>query len=77
MDGLYSKRRQIIKNIPDFWFTALKHNKFLDIAIEQNADRDALSYLEDIWVVRNEVEPRAFKIEMVRKSVIFSASAGN
>jgi template-activating factor I len=65
MEGLYTKRREVVKKIPNFWPTAFFHNKFLEIATEQNADKDALTFLEDIWLVRNEVEPRAFKLELV------------
>jgi len=64
MEGLYAKRREVLKKIPNFWPTAILHNKFLELASEHAADRDALTFVEDIWVVRNEVEPRAFKIEM-------------
>ena len=66
MDVLYAKRRQVVKQIPNFWSTAFFHNKFLELEAEQTADRDALSFLEDIWLERNQTEPRAFKIEMVR-----------
>jgi len=64
MDVLYAKRRQVVKQIPKFWPTAFFHNKFLELEAEHSADRDALSFLEDIWIERNQSEPRAFKIEM-------------
>jgi len=64
MDTLYAKRRQVVKQIPKFWPTAFFHNKFLELEAELPADRDALTFLEDIWIERNPTEPRAFKIEM-------------
>lgn len=65
MDPIYAKRRTVVKDIPGFWPTALFHHKFVEMAAEHAADKDALSYLEDVWVARNESEPRAYKMEFV------------
>jgi len=59
----YKKQRQIFKDLPKFWPTALYHHPVLELATEHAADRDALSYLHDVWVERNTDEPRAFRIE--------------
>jgi len=61
---VYEKRRDILKNINNFWGVAfLKHNT-LPVFIQHNADQTALSYLEDVWVERDQTDHRCFTLEM-------------
>jgi template-activating factor I len=68
---LYEKRRQVIKTIPNFWPVAMLNNTTLECYIQHNADKTALSYLEDIWVEKDAKEHRCFTIEFVGGRAIF------
>ena len=54
-----------MKSIPKFWPIALMNMPQIAIYLGHNVDQQALSYLEDLWVVRDPVEPRAFTLEFV------------
>ncbi|KAK7694318.1 hypothetical protein QCA50_001500 [Cerrena zonata] len=67
MLGVYEKRRQIAKAIPKFWPVALMNNSMFAMHSQHNADQMALSYLEDLWIVRDPVETRCFTLEFYFK----------
>jgi hypothetical protein len=46
----------------------LKHSLFA-LQAQHDADRLALSYLEDVWVIRDPREPKVFTLEFVRPFV--------
>ena len=70
MDAVFAKRRQVLKTIDNFWLTALQNSQ-LGLHIQHKEDQLAMSYLEDLWIARNDVEPRAFTIEFVRHLPLF------
>lgn len=41
------------------------NHPLIGLQAQHDVDRTALSYLEDLWVVRDPVEPRCFTIEFV------------
>jgi len=65
---VYAKRRDIVKGIPKFWPVALMNNGVFSMHCVHNADQLALSYLEDVWMVRDAVETRCFTLEFHFKS---------
>ncbi|KAF8559292.1 hypothetical protein OG21DRAFT_1403492 [Imleria badia] len=65
---VYEKRREVAKAIPKFWPIALMNHPLIGSQAQHNIDRIALSYLEDLWVVRDSNEPRCFTIEFHFKS---------
>ena len=71
MTPFYKKRREIVKSIPKFWPIALFRNSFLHQDLHLEDDQKILDYLNDVWVIRDPVEPRAFTIDFVN---IFSSS---
>ena len=66
MQPVYEKRRPVLKTISKFWPVALMNHELFGIHCQHNLDQVALSYLEDVWVVRDPHEFRAFTIEFVR-----------
>jgi template-activating factor I len=68
----YEKRREVAKSIAKFWPVALMNNSHFAIFAQHSADQLALSYLEDLWVTRDPVEPRCYTIEFVRGLADFS-----
>ncbi|RDB29109.1 Protein SET [Hypsizygus marmoreus] len=64
---VYEKRRQVIKTIPKFWPIALMNHSLFAYHVQHSADQLALSYLEDVWVVRDPAEPRCYTIEFYFK----------
>ena len=62
---VYEKRRQITKSIPSFWPVALMNHAMIAYHAQHNADKTALSYLEDVWVEKDPLEHRCFTIEFV------------
>lgn len=62
---VYEKRREVAKTIPNFWPLALTNHSLVAYHSQHNADQTALSYLEDIWVEKDEKEHRCFSIEFV------------
>jgi hypothetical protein len=63
---VYQQRREALKNIPKFWPVALLKHSMFALQAQHDADRVALSYLEDVWVVRDSREPKVFTLEFVR-----------
>jgi template-activating factor I len=63
---VYQQRREALKNVPKFWPVALLKHSLLAVQTQHEADRLALSYLEDVWVVRDPREPKVFTLEFVR-----------
>ncbi|GLB36460.1 putative nucleosome assembly protein (NAP) family protein [Lyophyllum shimeji] len=63
----YEKRRQVISSIPKFWPIALMNHSLFAYHVQHSADQLALSYLEDLWVNRDPVEPRCYTIEFTFK----------
>jgi template-activating factor I len=62
---VYEKRRAVTRGIAKFWPVALMNNGGISIHVTHKTDQVALSYLEDIWVEKDEKEPRCFTIEFV------------
>ncbi len=67
---VYQQRREALKSIPKFWPVALLKHSLFALQAQHDADRLALSYLEDVWVVRDPREPKVFTLEFVRLVVI-------
>ncbi|OSX67834.1 hypothetical protein POSPLADRAFT_1072573 [Postia placenta MAD-698-R-SB12] len=67
MKPVYEKRRAIAKGIKKFWPVALMNHPILAMHAQHNADQVALSYLEDLWLVRDETESRTFTLEFYFK----------
>jgi len=63
LQGIYEKRRAVTRAIPKFWPVALMNNPLVGFHVTHNTDQLALTYLEDIWVEKDEKEPRCFTIE--------------
>ncbi|KAJ7275406.1 hypothetical protein B0H12DRAFT_1087120 [Mycena haematopus] len=63
----YEARREIAKSIEKFWPVALMNHSHFAVFAQHNADQVALSYLEDLWVARDPVEPRCYTIEFYFK----------
>ena len=61
----YEKRRQVVQSIPKFWQVALMNHSLFAYHVQHSADQLALSYLEDVWVVRDPEEPRCYTLEFV------------
>ena len=66
MQPVYEQRRAVVKAIQKFWPVALMNHEMFAIHCQHNLDQVALAYLEDLWVVRDPKEFRAFTIEFVR-----------
>ncbi|KAH8100477.1 hypothetical protein BXZ70DRAFT_937338 [Cristinia sonorae] len=64
---VYEKRRAVVKGIPKFWPVALMNHALFALHAVHNADQVALSYLEDVWITRDPVEPRCFTLEFYFK----------
>ncbi len=62
---LYTRRRTTVKAVPKFWPVALMNHSVFASQAQHNADQLALSYLEDLWMVRDKVETRCFTLEFV------------
>lgn len=62
-----AERRKTLKKIHNFWPKALFRHSLVALHTQHAADQDALTFLEDLWVERDEAEPRAFKIEFYFK----------
>ena len=63
---MYQQRREALKNISRFWPVALLKHSMFALQAQHDADRVALSYLEDVWVHRDSREPKVFTLEFVR-----------
>ena len=62
---VYEKRREVLKGIPKFWPVALMNNDVFALQAVHIDDQNALSFLEDVWLVRDPRESRAFTLEFV------------
>lgn len=69
MQPVYEKRRAVVKAIQKFWPVALMNHEMFALHCQHNLDQVALAYLEDLWVVRDPKEFRAFTIEFVSSAV--------
>ncbi|KAJ7042643.1 hypothetical protein C8F04DRAFT_1076616 [Mycena alexandri] len=63
----YEKRREVAKSIEKFWPVALMNNSHFAFFTQHSADQLALSYLEDLWIARDTVEPRCYTLEFYFK----------
>jgi hypothetical protein len=63
---VYQQRREVLKSISKFWPVALLKHAMFALHAQHEADRVALSYLEDLWVHRDPSEPKVFTLEFVR-----------
>ena len=63
---MYEKRRAVAKAIPKFWPVALMNHADVAFYVQHNSDQLALSYLEDLWIVRDPMESRCYTLEFVR-----------
>jgi len=63
LEPYYIKRREILKTIPSFWPKAFRNMSGTAVHLQHQMDLDAVSYLEDVWVVRDKTEPRCFTLE--------------
>lgn len=62
---IYEKRRAVLSKIPKFWPMAMGQHAELYAYLQNKEDQDAISYLREINVVRDQKEPRAFTLEFV------------
>ena len=60
------KRRDVLRGIPKFWPVALTNHPIVSVHAVHHQDQVALSYLEDVWLVRDPKEKRCFTLEFVR-----------
>ncbi|OJT04763.1 Nucleosome assembly protein 1-like 4 [Trametes pubescens] len=67
MVPVYEKRRAVVKAIAKFWPVALMNHGMLALHVQHNSDQAALSYLEDLWIVRDPEESRCFTLEFYFK----------
>ena len=54
-----------MKAINKFWAVALMNHPMVSVHAQHNSDQAALSYLEDLWIVRDPAESRCFTLEFV------------
>ena len=62
----FLKRRETLKSIPKFWPITLLNHPTVAMHTVHHQDQVALSYLEDVWTVRDSKEKRCFTLEFVR-----------
>lgn len=70
MVPVYEKRRAVVKAINKFWPVALMNHGMLALHAQHNSDQAALSYLEDVWIVRDPKESRCFTLEFVSTALL-------
>ena len=70
----YEKRRPILKTIKDFWPRAFQNMSGTSLHLQHQQDQEALSFLEDVWLVRDKEEPRCFTLEFVCRIYLFLLS---
>lgn len=68
LQPVYEQRREVTKAIPKFWTVALLNNHDFSFHVQHDADRQALNYLEDLWIQRDPKQPRCFTLEFYFKS---------
>ncbi|KAI0052910.1 hypothetical protein FA95DRAFT_1553211 [Auriscalpium vulgare] len=64
---VYQKRRETLKAIAKFWPVTLLKHSIVGFHAQHDADRIALSHLEDVWIVRDAQEPKVFTLEFYFK----------
>ncbi|KAI0728564.1 hypothetical protein C8Q72DRAFT_833240 [Fomitopsis betulina] len=64
---VYERRRVVLKDISRFWPVALMNHSMFALHAQHNSDQVALSYLEDVWVARDQKESRCFTLEFYFK----------
>jgi len=64
---VYEKRREVVKGINKFWPVALMNHGMFALHAQHLSDQVALSYLEDLWIVRDPAESRCFTLEFYFK----------
>lgn len=67
---MYERRRAVLKGISRFWPVALMNHNMFALHAQHNSDQVALSYLEDVWVARDQKESRCFTLEFVRRLLV-------
>lgn len=67
----------VLKEIPKFWPVALMNSEIFSFHAVHQDDQHALSYLEDLWIVRDPAESRAFTLEFVSVDCCDDACCGN
>ncbi|KAH9947941.1 hypothetical protein B0H21DRAFT_736215 [Amylocystis lapponica] len=72
---VYEKRRVVLKPISKFWAVALMNHSMFAMSAQHKADQVALSYLEDVWVVRDPAESRCFTLEFYFKENPFFSNS--
>ena len=73
MTPVYEKRRAIVKGINKFWPVALMNHPMIGMHAQHASDQAALSYLEDVWLVRDATESRCFTLEFVSAAFLLHA----
>ena len=68
---VYEKRRAVAKSITKYWPVALLNHNMFSFYAQHNTDQAALSHLDDVFIVRDSVESRAFTIEFVCFLILF------
>ncbi|KAF8584508.1 hypothetical protein K439DRAFT_1288688, partial [Ramaria rubella] len=63
LEPFFLRRRAVLQSIPKFWPQALNNMGGTALHLQHQQDQDALSFLHDIWVVRDTTEPRCFTLE--------------
>ena len=76
MAPVFEKRRAVLKAINKFWPVALMNHPMIAMQIQHASDQAALSYLEDLWLVRDPAESRCFTLEFVSAAFFFMAPLG-
>ncbi|KAG0739365.1 hypothetical protein G6F57_006337 [Rhizopus arrhizus] len=61
MTPVWEKRREIVKNIPNFWGQAIRNHPFFAATLSEN-DAKALDYLTDFHVEYDEANPKRCKV---------------
>lgn len=69
---MYERRRVVLKDISRFWPVALMNHSMFALHAQHNSDQVALSYLEDVWVARDQKESRCFTLEFVRSPSVMN-----
>lgn len=74
---VYERRRVVLKGISRFWPVALMNHSMFALHAQHNSDQVALSYLEDVWVARDQKESRCFTLEFVRCRLVASRAVAD
>ncbi|KAG8924521.1 hypothetical protein FRC00_005030 [Tulasnella sp. 408] len=63
LQPFYEERRAVVSKIPKFWPHVLENHGPMEMELQHRDDIVAMSYLTDLWIVRDAKEPRAFTAE--------------